>query len=56
MSTRNSHQSLYRGPARAVPTRTWRRKLTDALSVSCEAIAFVVGLVVVYYDVFIWRP
>ena len=56
MSKRNSHQCLYRGPAKAIPTRTWRTKLTDTLSVYAEPIVLTVGFIVVVFDLFIWRP
>lgn len=56
MSKRNSHQLLYRGPARAIPTRTWRMKLTDTLSVYAEPIVLTVGFIVVVLDLFIFRP
>lgn len=59
MSKRNSHQPLYRGPAKGIPTRTWRMKLTDSVSGRLKfwlTALYVLGLVVVFYDVFIWRP
>lgn len=56
MSKRNSHQCLYRGPAKAIPTRTWRTKLTDTLSVYAEPIVLTVGFIVVVLDLFVWRP
>lgn len=58
MSKRNSHQCLYRGPAKAIPTQTWRMKLTDAVSGRLQfwlTALYVLGLVVVFCDVFIWR-
>lgn len=60
MSKRNSHQPLlYRGPAKGIPTRTLRKKLTDILSERLQfwmTVLYMLGLVVVFYDVFIWRP
>lgn len=60
MSKRNSHQPLlYRGPAKGIPTQTWRMKLTDIVSGRLKfwlTALYLLGLVVVFCDVFIWRP
>lgn len=58
MSKRNSHQALYRGPAKPIPTQTWRSKLTDIASVSDEFLwstMCLLGLGVVALDLFYWR-
>lgn len=59
MSKRNSHQPLlYRGPAKGIPTRTLRRKLTDIVSERLQfwmTALYVLGLVIVCLDVFYWR-
>lgn len=56
MNERNSHQRVYRGPAKGIPTRTWRSKLTDIVSVTYEPAVYVIGVLVVLLDIFLWRP
>ncbi len=55
MRERNSHL-LYRGPAKGIPTQTWRARLTDMLSVSWEPLCYAACIIIVLLDVFIWRP
>ena len=56
MSRGNSHQSLYRGPAKGIPTQSMRARVADKLSAYSEPGIYVLGLLVVLADVFYWRP
>ncbi len=56
MRERNGHHLLYRGPAKGIPTITWRTRLADILSAYGEQIVLTLCFITVLLDVFLWRP
>lgn len=45
----------YKGPAKPVPTRSWRAAIADKLSAFGLEIIYLLAIVIVLLDVFVWR-